>query len=119
MTNRPTYEELEQKVRELEKEAGNRKKSEETLKRKRLESVLEMAGTVCHEMSQPMQTILGNCELLLMDMDEHDPFYDRINTIKTQMDRMSTLTKKLMNIREYRTVQYSNGTIIDIHEAPE
>lgn len=91
----------------------------ERLKREKLESVLEIAGAVCHEMNQPMQAILGNCELIMMDMDESGPHYDRVMKIKKQIDRMSDLTNKLMNIKKYKTISYFNDKIIDIHRGSE
>ncbi|MBW2610157.1 MAG: PAS domain S-box protein [Deltaproteobacteria bacterium] len=89
----------------------------ERLKRQKLEGVLEMAGAVCHEMNQPMQTILGNCELLMMDIDENSSHYKKIHNIMVQIERMRDLTDKLMNIKEYKTMNYIDGKIIDIHKA--
>jgi len=93
--------------------------AEERLIRKKLEGVLEMAGAVCHEMNQPMQVILGNCELLMLEIDGNNPYYDRINIIKNQIEAMGNLTGKLMNIKGYKTIKYFNGRIIDIHRASE
>lgn len=94
------------------------KKAEEAREKiRKMEGVIEMAGAVCHEMNQPMQTILGNCELLIMDMDGNHPYYKRISTIKGQIDRMGTLMGKLMNIKEYKTMKYIERDIIDIDRA--
>jgi PAS domain S-box-containing protein len=89
----------------------------ERQKAKKLEGVLEMAGAVCHEMNQPMQTIMGNCELLLQEMDKNNPSYIKVMDIRSQIERMGTLTGKLMNIKGYKTMKYLEGHIIDIDKA--
>lgn len=94
-----------------------KKAEEEKKEREKLEGVLEMAGAVCHEMNQPMQTILGNSELLLMDMQKDNPYYERINSIKDQVERIDALMGKLMNIKDYKTMNYIQGKIIDIDKA--
>lgn len=91
-----------------------KKAEEERGKTRKLEAVIETAGAVCHEMNQPMQTILGNCELMIMDMDKNSPYYDKAFAIRTQIDRMSALMGKLMNIKDYKTRKYIERDIIDI-----
>lgn len=96
-----------------------KKAEEEREKSRKLEGVIEMAGAVCHEMNQPMQTILGNCELMIMDMDEDSSYYDRVSAIKSQIDRMGVLMGKLMNIKDYKTRRYIERDIIDIDGASD
>lgn len=94
-----------------------RKKSEEMVREKdRLQGVLELSGTVSHEMSQPLMSTLGYFDLILMDMPVDDPNYSRINKIQTQLARMSNITKKLMKISRYQTKNYLNGKILDLTE---
>lgn len=73
-----------------------------------------MAGSVCHEMNQPMQVVSGISELLLLDMLEDNPFYKQIKSLKEQVDRMSKITKKLMRITRYETKDYLKSKIVDI-----
>ena len=42
---------------------------------------------------------------------------DIIKTVKEQIDRMSTITKKLMRVTQYKTKGYLKGKIIDIDKA--
>jgi PAS domain S-box-containing protein len=89
---------------------------EERNRREKLQGILEMAGTVCHEMNQPMQIISGYSELLLMNTSEGDPIYKKLNTIIEQIRRMSAITRKLMMIENYETQDYSGfSRIIDLH----
>jgi len=79
--------------------------------------IFEMTGTICHELSQPMQAISGNSELILMDIQEDNPFYRNIKIIKDQVDRMGNITRKLKTITRYKTKDYIKGKIIDIDRA--
>jgi PAS domain S-box-containing protein len=98
-------------------EISDRKHAEEEQRRREiLQSVLEMAGTICHEMNQPMQIISGYTELLLRNTSEDDPVYEKLNIIKKQIFRMAAITKKLMMIRDYESRDYAGiSRIIDIH----
>ncbi|MCP4718994.1 MAG: transporter substrate-binding domain-containing protein [Desulfobacteraceae bacterium] len=93
----------------------SRKESEEMVREKdRLQGVLELSGAVCHEMNQPLMSTLGYFDLILMDMSVDDPNYSRIDKIQTQLERMSNITKKLMEISRYQTKDYLNGKILDL-----
>ncbi len=96
-----------------------RKIAEKTfLQKEKLKGVLEMAGAVCHELSQPAMIIAGHIEILQMTISKDNSLYEEINKIKNQVDRIETLTKKLMNIARYETLEYSNGKkIVDIDKA--
>jgi PAS domain S-box-containing protein len=89
----------------------------ELMERKKLEGVIEMSGAVCHEMNQPLQVVSGQCELIMLDADETDPFFARIQTIYHQVGEMGRITGKLMDITRYRTKEYLAERIIDIDEA--
>lgn len=92
-----------------------RKESEEMLRDKdRLQGALELSGAVCHEMTQPLMSVLGYFDLMLIDMPEDDINCSKICKIKTQLERMSNITKKMMEISRYQTKDYLNGKIIDL-----
>jgi nitrogen-specific signal transduction histidine kinase len=87
----------------------------EKYEKERLQGVLEMAGAVCHEINQPLQSILGYSELILMSgpLDRAEAHY--VNSIKSQATRLGKITRKLSNITHYRTVDYPGNTkIVDI-----
>jgi phosphoserine phosphatase RsbU/P len=84
----------------------------------KLQGVLEMAGAVCHELNQPLQSISGYSELLLMDVEESDPKYQMLKKIKYQVDRVGELTRKIMGITRYQSKPYlAKGRIVDIEYA--
>jgi sigma-B regulation protein RsbU (phosphoserine phosphatase) len=90
---------------------------EERLLRQRLEGVIEMAGAACHELNQPLMGISGNCELLMMGMDESHPNHKRIKSIHDAVQRLGGITEKIMRINKYETTSYINKRIIDIDKA--
>jgi sigma-B regulation protein RsbU (phosphoserine phosphatase) len=84
------------------------------IEREKLQVIFEMTGAICHELSQPMQAISGNSELILMSIKEGDPLYRNIKTIKEQVDRMGSITRKLKKVTRYKTKDYINSKIVDI-----
>ena len=84
----------------------------------RLQGALEMAGAVCHEFNQPLQALLGYAELLLIKLPKDTPGYERIVSIREEVDRMGRLNHKLMGITRYETKDYVVGEkIIDLEKA--
>ena len=86
--------------------------------KEKLQGVLETAGAVCHEMNQPLQTMLGHTELSLADISPDNPVYLSLTKISKQIDRMAEITHKLQSMTHYETMDYDSKTkIIDIHKA--
>lgn len=88
-------------------------------KKEKLQGVLEMAGAVCHELNQPLQSVSGYAELLTMNMPEDDPNFLRLKRIKEGVEWIGQLTRKIMGISKYETKLYLDGNnrIIDIDNA--
>ncbi len=89
------------------------------LEQKKLQAILEMAGMICHEINQPLMTISGHTEMMIMDLKEHSEEYETLQIIKNQVDRLGEITTKLMKITTYKTKGYLQGNIIDLEEASE
>lgn len=91
---------------------------EEQLEREKLQVLLETAGAVCHELNQPIQSISGYCESLLMNLPEDDILHLKLNKIIELTKRMSDITKKLARITKYETKDYIMGIkIVDIDKS--
>ena len=95
------------------------KNTEERLReQEKLQGVLQMAGAICHELTQPMQAISGNAELLLMTMSKNDAKSMKVRNILSQMGRMNNITRKLQAMTRCETKPYVLGTkIIDIYRS--
>lgn len=87
----------------------------------RLKGVLEMAGAVCHEFSQPLQILYGYCDLLIdmpADRDNVDVLNRYAHKIHFAAKRLGTLLQKIRYIDRYKTLTYMEGLeIIDIDRA--
>ena len=81
----------------------------------RLQGVIEMSGAICHELNQPLQSIMGYSQLLQLDVPDGFPGTPYLEKIVNQVERLKEITGKLMGITRYETVEYLNGSkIIDI-----
>lgn len=119
MAKRLTYRQLKRKIKDLENEAQIRRRTDkERRERERLYGVLEMAGAVCHELSQPLQVLSAYCERCLSALSEGDSMRDEIRGIVEKVDQMAAIVRKLESITSYQTMDYIEGKrIIDIDKA--
>ena len=89
-----------------------------TLEQEKLRAVLETAGAICHEMNQPLQFLTWASSGLVQELPEGSPLSQQAATIKTHVDRLSEIVRKLANITTYKTRPYVKGhSIIDIDKA--
>lgn len=96
--------------------------AEERLRREKFQGILEVAGTICHEMNQPMQIISGNIDLMIQGLQKNERDYSRLNLMKEQIQRVKAISNRLMLITEdyYKTIDYLGlSTIIDISPIPD
>jgi DNA-binding response OmpR family regulator len=84
----------------------------------RLQGALQMAGAVCHEMNQPLQIILTSTQLALLDLGPDHPAYESLQIIKSNVDRLASVTRRAMNATHVRTVSYLDPQtqIIDLNQ---
>jgi len=80
--------------------------------KEKLEGALTMSRTVCHELNQPLQYVSGMMQLLLLDLKEGTPAHERVVKMAGQVDRMGTITKKLMGISRVDARTYINDVTI-------
>ena len=84
-------------------------------KRERLAAVMETVGAICHEMNQPLMVLTGQVDLLAMDIGKNR----RIDAFREQIERMSTITRKLHSIKRYATKPYLKNhlRIVDVEKS--
>ncbi len=82
-------------------------------------TAIETAGGICHEMNQPLQVIVGNLELLKMNIDPADPNMKFVENVILQAEKLGLITKKLTHITHYETKAYVQGTIFDIDRSSD
>jgi GAF domain-containing protein len=73
--------------------------SEGYQERDKLSGALEMAGTVCHKLNQPMQVILGYSSMVTSgDIGEPEQIKEVVKLIEDETRQMGIITKNLMGI---------------------
>ncbi|SEM82137.1 PAS domain S-box-containing protein [Syntrophus gentianae] len=89
---------------------------EEQLHRIKLQNALEMAGTICHELNQPMQVLSGYTELLMSNLPQDEKYLGKLRIIKEQTKRVGIITEKLMALKDCSVKNYAGiSEIIDIY----
>jgi len=101
---------LESKVIErtasLEHEIEVRNQVETKLRQQeKIKGVIEKAGCVCHELNQPLQILLGYSEMLMVDLKKDHPDYQKMASIVEQVDRMKTITQRLMSVTRHEAIE--------------
>jgi signal transduction histidine kinase len=97
--------------------AAKRAQAEEA-SRHRLQGVLEMAGAAAHETSQPLQAVLGECELLLAKLEPADPSRPGLERILGAAERLAEIVGRVQRVTRYHSVRYLGETrIIDLQAA--
>jgi nitrogen-specific signal transduction histidine kinase len=90
---------------------------------KELETVIQTSGAVCHEVNQPLQIITGaasiNNELLKDPVKNKDKIVELLKKISAQVDRITSITRKLSKINKVIKKQYLNSKILDIEKSSQ
>lgn len=84
---------------------------QEKMERVKLEGVVEIAGTVAHQLNSPLFAALGTAQLLRDDLSNPDLVED-IDTIIRNMKQISDLTEKMTMITGFDQQQYVGNTKI-------
>ena len=87
---------------------------DEQMNRVKLEGVIEMAGTVAHEINSPLFAALGTAQLLQDDCDD-EQIIREIEVIVRNLQDISKLTKKMTTMTSFETKSYvGDTTIVDL-----
>jgi|GEM_PF-185588 len=91
---------------------------EEQRARERLQGVLEMAGTVAHELNSPLFSALGEAQLMIADLDSGHALYGDLKSIERNLKIVSELIRKMGGITRYASKPYvGDASIVDIRKA--
>ena len=88
--------------------------------KEKLAAVVETVGAACHELNNPLQSVIGNLDLLKMRIANkeltEEKLLESINRIYKSSTRMGSIVSKLMDLKQYKTKEYLNSRILDIGE---
>jgi two-component system, NtrC family, sensor kinase len=84
---------------------AKRQLEEEQLERVKLQGVVELAGTVAHEINSPLFAALGTAQLLEEDLEQQD-LIDDVKTIVRNLKEIGVLTKKMTSMTGFESRDY-------------
>ena len=91
---------------------------QQSLEYTRLQSTLEIAGTICHELNQPLQVLVGRLDLIRLQGEYSEKMRGHLDSITQSVKKISDITLKLKQITNYRTKPYLESIrIIDLSDA--
>ncbi len=82
-----------------------RKLEEEQLERVKLQGVIDLAGTVSHEINSPLFAALGTAQILEEELTDKDQATD-VQTIIRNLKSMAELTKKMTAMTGFESREY-------------
>ncbi len=77
-------------------EEEKRKLETQFQRAQKFESIGTLAGGIAHDFNNLLMAIQGNASLMLMDIDAHDPHYEKLKSIKKQIKSGVDLTRQLL-----------------------
>jgi len=85
----------------------------------KMQSIVETAVTINHEINNPLMAILGNTQLLLLKSASLEPeLVEKLKLIEQSCLRIQKVTQKLMAMAEPKATVYTNGRrMVDITES--
>lgn len=79
------------------RDISERKKLQAQLQQaQKMEAIGTLAGGIAHDFNNLLMGIQGNVSIMLLDMDEKHPHYQRLKTIEEQIQSGSRLTSQLL-----------------------
>jgi two-component system cell cycle sensor histidine kinase/response regulator CckA len=96
MKKKPTYEELERKLNELDERTATRKLIEKHKKDLDAQLQRNFAASIAHDFNNLLMAIQANVSLMLLDLDPSDPLYERLKTIENHIQSGARLTSRLL-----------------------
>ena len=75
------------------------------LQSQKMEAVGTLAGGVAHDFNNLLTTIIGNADLVLMELDKNNPSYESLNEIVKAGNSAASLTRQLLAFSRKQIVQ--------------
>jgi PAS domain S-box-containing protein len=94
------------------KEAA-RKLEEQLRQSQKLEAIGTLASGVAHDFNNLLTIILGNADLMLMDLREDHPYYRLLEETKKAANRAASLTRQLLAFSRKQVIE---PKILDLNE---
>ena len=103
--------EIEYVIEVIRDITAKRQLEEEQLERVKLQGVVELAGTVAHEINTPLFAALGTAQLLEEDLDQ-EGLINEVKTIVRNLKEIGVLTRKMTTMTGFESRDYVGGAKI-------
>jgi len=84
------------------------------LQSEKLATVGELAGSIAHEINNPLMTIMARTDILLSKIDPRDPIYNSIDVIDKQVERISKLVQGILEFARMSRSEFKPQSITQI-----
>jgi two-component system cell cycle response regulator len=74
------------------------------MEEQRLNVLFQVLGIAFHELNQPLTSLLGNIELMLLNQDNPEKLKENIKRVEDAGKRFSSILRKIQNIRQGKSV---------------
>lgn len=112
------YRRLQEQVVSLRSAMHELKRTQDGLvKNEKLATIGQLAGGMAHEINNPLLTILGRAEMLLMDIDPASPQAKNLEIIRSETQRIAGLVRNLLTFS--RMDRMGLAVMVDVNEVVE
>src|SRR5262249_12243892 len=96
--------------RRMSQDAARRNTEEELSKARWLAGIGDATLALQHEINNPLSALLGNAELMIMELDEQGQKNEMLNVIHEQALRIADVVKRLRRLKNPESVDYVGGS---------
>ena len=109
------HESLKKKAHRLEEEAETLEITySQLMQSEKLASIGELAGSIAHEINNPLMTLMGRIELLLKNLPYTDASHPSLEIMNREVERISNLVRGLLQFTRKSAVDFQRESIPSI-----
>jgi signal transduction histidine kinase len=82
----------------MDQAAGGQQLAEARERHQEIQQAIKQARRIIHDLNQPLTTVMGNLELMMMRMSADDPGRPKLKELVDQCERMRQLNIELGNL---------------------
>lgn len=106
---------LKKKANRLEAEAETLEITyAQLMQSEKLASIGELAGSIAHEINNPLMTLMGRIELLLKTLPSTDSNFSSLDIMNREVERISSLVRGLLQFTRRSAADYERESIQSI-----
>ncbi len=100
-------ERLEKSYTEIQRETEEIKKTQEQLVySEKLSTIGQMSAGFVHEINNPLTTILGYTQIILIEMEKDNPYYEDLKKVEQETKRILKITQNLLTYSRPRELKF-------------